>query len=44
MSKQIPEKTIQNKNDEEISKNIKYSEVYRNMVIQMARNSEKEYF
>jgi len=44
MSKQIPEKLIQNKNDEEISKNIKYSEVYRNMVIQMARNSEKEYF
>ena len=44
MSKQITEKPIQNKNEEEISKNIQYSEVYRNMVSQMAKNSEKEYF
>jgi predicted ATP-dependent Lon-type protease len=44
MSEQITEKHIQNKNEEEISKNIQYFEVYRKMVSQMAKNSEKEYF
>jgi hypothetical protein len=43
MSEQIAEKHIQNKNEEEVSKNIQYSEVYRKMVSQMAKNSEKEY-
>ncbi|MDH5432027.1 MAG: hypothetical protein OEW78_09140 [Nitrosopumilus sp.] len=44
MSEQITEKRIQNKNEEEISKNNQYFEVYRKMVSQMAKNSEKEYF
>lgn len=40
MSEQIIKKHIQNKNEEEISKNIQYSDVYRKMVSQMAKNSE----
>ena len=43
MSKQIINRHIQSKNEEEISKNIQYFEVYRKMVSQMAKNSEKEY-
>ena len=43
MSEQITKKYIQDKNEEEISKNIQYFEVYRKMVSQMAMDSEKEY-
>jgi len=43
MSEQITKKHIQNKNEEEISKNIQYSDVYRKMVSQMAKNSEEDY-
>ena len=43
MSEQITQEHIQNKNEEEILKNIQYSDVYRKMVSQMAKNSEEEY-
>jgi len=41
MKQQITKKHIQNKNEEEVSKNIQYSNVYRKMVSQMATNSEE---
>ena len=41
MTQQITREQVQNKNEQEISKNIQYSDVYRKMVIQMAKNSEE---
>ena len=41
MSKQITTVEIRNKNEEEISKSAEYSEVYRKMVSQMAKNSHE---
>ena len=44
MSEQITKKYIQDKNEEEISKMKLYTDVYRKMVSQMAKNSQEEYF
>ncbi len=41
MTKQGTNRHIQSKNEEEISKNTQYFEVYRKMVSQMAKNSEE---
>jgi hypothetical protein len=41
MAQQIAKQQVQNKNEQEISKNIQYSDVYRKMVSQMAKNSEE---
>lgn len=40
---QITKQSIHNKNEEEISRNIQYSDVYREMIHQMANNSDEEY-
>ncbi len=40
---QITKQSIHNKNEEEISRNIQYSDVYREMIHQMAKNSDEEY-
>jgi len=44
MSYQVSPSHLQNKNEEEISKRELYTEVYRKMVSQMAKNSQEEYF
>ena len=44
MSHQVINNHIQDKNEEEISKMELYTDVYRKMVSQMAKNSQEEYF
>ena len=44
MSQQVINDHVQDKNEEEISKMELYADVYRKMVSQMAKNSQKEYF
>jgi hypothetical protein len=44
MSRQFINDQIQDKNKEEISKMELYADVYRKMVSQMSKNSQKEYF
>ena len=43
MSNQVINNHMQDKNEEEVSKMELYSEVYRKMVSQMAKNSQEEY-
>jgi len=43
MNQQIIAKDVKTKNEQEISKNIQYYDVYRKMISQMAKHSE-EYF
>ena len=42
MSRQVTQNSIQNKNEEEISKNKVYADTYRKMISQMAKNSQDE--
>ena len=44
MSHQVINDHIQDKNKEEISKMELYTDVYRKMVSQMAKNSQEAYF
>ena len=44
MSHEVINDHIQDKNEEEISKMELYTDVYRKMVSQMAKNSQEEYF